>query len=108
MKKPLRYSFVYDERIGIRLPELSLAWEEYSPGERADILLEWEEIRATIPDRIIKLEAMINEKQTQLSEEEDFPRCCELNTEIHELASIINDLNIWFRIQQDYDTKTHQ
>ncbi|WP_051567438.1 hypothetical protein [Brevibacillus borstelensis] len=104
---PLRYEFVYDERMGIRLPALQHDWEEYSPGERADILMEWEEIRSTIPDRIIKLEAMIIEKQTQLDVEEDFPRSCQLNSEIHEIASIINDLNIWFRVQQDYDTKLH-
>ncbi|USG63716.1 hypothetical protein NDK47_16205 [Brevibacillus ruminantium] len=108
VSEPLRYQFVYNERMGIQLPDLPLAWEEYTPTERADILLEWEEIRSTIPDRIIKLEATINEKQSQLSEEENFPRCCELNSEIHELASIINDLNIWFRVQQDYETKTHQ
>jgi hypothetical protein len=67
-----------------------------------------EEIRATIPDRIIQLEAIIIEKQKQMFEEENFARSCELNSEIHELASVINDLNIWFRVQQDYETKTHQ
>lgn len=103
----LRYEFVYDERPGIRLPVLHHTWEEYSPEERADILLKWEEIRAAIPDRIIQLESVINRKQEQLSEEENFIRSCELNSEIHELASIINDLNIWFRVQQDYETKSH-
>jgi hypothetical protein len=104
----LRYQFAYDERLGIRLPVLYHDWEEYSAEERATILLEWEEIRAKIPDRIIQLEAIINKKQAQLSEEENFARSCQLNSEIHELASIINDLNIWFRVQQDYETKTHQ
>jgi acyl-CoA reductase-like NAD-dependent aldehyde dehydrogenase len=104
----LRYQFAYDERLGIRLPVLYHDWEDYSPEERATILLKWEEIRAKIPDRIIQLEAIINKKQAQMSEEENFARSCELNSEIHELASIINDLNIWFRVQQDYETKTHQ
>jgi acyl-CoA reductase-like NAD-dependent aldehyde dehydrogenase len=104
----LRYQFAYNDRLGIRLPVLYHQWEEYSPEERADILLEWEEIRAKIPDRIIQLETVINQKQNQLSEEENFVRSCELNSEIHELASVINDLNIWFRVQQDYETKNHQ
>lgn len=104
----MRYQFAYDDRLGISLPELHLEWEDYSTDERSDILLQWEEIRAKIPDRIIQLEAVINKKQDQLFEEEDFVISCELNSEIAELASVINDLNIWFRVQQDYDTKTHQ
>jgi len=104
----LRYTFVHNERLGIRLPVLHHDWTEYTPEERSAILLEWEEIRARIPDRIIQLEAVINRKQAQLSEEENFQRSCELNHEIHELASIINDLNIWFRVEQDYETRPHQ
>jgi hypothetical protein len=103
----LRYQFAYDQRLGIRLPVLSCDWDEYSADERCDILLEWEEIRAKIPDRILQLETIINEKQEQLFEEEDFARSCELNSGIAELASVINDLHIWFRVQQDYDTKVH-
>ncbi|GED66443.1 hypothetical protein BRE01_01450 [Brevibacillus reuszeri] len=108
MNLPLRYQFVRDERLGIRLPALNLEWEEYSSTERADILLEWEEIRATIPDQILRVETIIIAKTTQMSEEENFTRSCELNSEIHELASVINDLNIWFRVQQDHETKVHQ
>lgn len=107
MTAALRYQFSYDERLGIRVPELHHDWEEYSADERSDILLEWEEIRAKIPDRIIQLEAIINEKQARMFEEDDFVRSCELNSEIAELASVINDLNIWFRVQQDHDTKVH-
>lgn len=103
----MRYQFALDERLGIRLPVIHLDWEEYSKDERDDILLEWEEIRAKIPDRIIQLEAIINVKQAQMFTEDDFARACELNSEVAELASVINDLNIWFRVQQDYDTKPH-
>ncbi|QRG69717.1 hypothetical protein JNE38_11685 [Brevibacillus choshinensis] len=104
----MRNHFILDERLGIRLPALDMEWESYSKEERADILLEWEEIRATIPDQIIRIETVIIEKTKQMSEEENFIRSCELNSEIHELASVINDLNIWFRVQQDHDTKVHQ
>ncbi|MBO8163202.1 MAG: hypothetical protein H0Z34_05675 [Brevibacillus sp.] len=78
-------------------------WEAYTAEERAQMLLIWEEIRAKIPDRVKELEGIIADKQQQLAREEDFARCCQLNSEIAELASIINDLNIWFRVQQDYD-----
>ncbi|MEC2132538.1 hypothetical protein P9761_10465 [Brevibacillus centrosporus] len=108
MNESLRNHFILDERLGIRLPALDMEWESYSTEERADILLEWEEIRATIPDQIIRIETVIIEKTKQMSEEENFIRSCELNSEIHELASVINDLNIWFRVQQDHDTKVHQ
>lgn len=99
----MRYQFIHNDRLGIPLPELALKWESYTPEERADILLQWEEIRAKIPDRIIHLESIINQKQSQLSEEENFALSCKLNSQIHELASVINDLNIWFRIQQEYE-----
>ncbi|UFJ42976.1 hypothetical protein LOK74_10975 [Brevibacillus humidisoli] len=105
----MRYEFVHDDRLGIRLPMLYHDWDEYTAEERADMLFTWEEIRAKIPDRIMHLESIIAKKQQQLAEEEDFGHCCRLNSEIAELASIINDLNIWFRVQQDYATQhTHQ
>ncbi|MFB0829767.1 hypothetical protein ACEU2D_09050 [Brevibacillus laterosporus] len=104
----VRYEFKHEERLGILIPFLYLEWEEYDPAERADILLQWEEIRSRIPDRVIALEAVINQKQAVLYQEEDFERSCELNSEIAELASTINDLNIWFRIQQDFEpTEIH-
>lgn len=104
----LRYQFETDNRLGIPLPNLSLEWDEYTDEERSHILLEWEEIRARIPDRIKELESVINQKQKALSVEENFKLSCQLNTEIAELASIINDLHIWFRVQQDHSTKIHQ
>lgn len=104
----MRDQFITDNRLGIRLPNLTLSWEEYTDEQRASILLEWEEIRSRIPDRIKDLEFIINRKQRELSLEESFPRSCQLNSEIAELASIINDLHIWFRVQQDYKTRSHQ
>lgn len=104
----LRYEFELDNRLGIPIPNLELEWDEYTDEERANILMEWEEIRAKIPDRIKELEVIINHKQNALSVENNFQVSCQLNSEIAELASVINDLHIWFRIQQDHGTKTHQ
>lgn len=97
----MRYEFVYDPRLGIKLPVLYHDWDAYSVAERAEMVAIWEEIRARIPDRIRQLEAIINEKQQQLEQEEDFAQSCRLTREIAELASTINDLNIWFRVDQD-------
>ncbi|MGD8191630.1 hypothetical protein ACQCN2_16740 [Brevibacillus ginsengisoli] len=104
----MRYGFELDHRLGIPLPSLKQEWEDYTAEERASILLEWEEIRARIPDRIKELEVIINHKQNALSVEDNFQVSCQLNSEIAELASVINDLHIWFRIQQDHGAKTHQ
>nr|WP_275441450.1 hypothetical protein [Brevibacillus laterosporus] len=105
----VRYEFKREERLGIPLPFLYLEWEEYDPFERADILIKWEEIRSRIPDRVIALEAVINQKQAELYQEDNFERSCELNAEIAKLASTINDLNIWFHVQQDFEpTEIHR
>lgn len=92
--------FIQNERLGIPLPHLELDWEDYSEDTRESILLYWESIRGKIPERIAELEKEINLKQQMLSEESDFQRSCQLNNEIAELASIINDLWIWFRTNQ--------
>lgn len=102
----MAYEFVYDERLGIRLPRLQYEWERYSRETQVRILFEWEAIRGTIPDRIKELEKRINEKQERLQQEEDFAVSCQLNHEISELASVINDLWIWFRMRQTLKNKT--
>lgn len=89
--------FVYDYRLGILLPKLDKPFENYDKSTQEEIWLKWEQIRGTIPDRIKELEKQINDKQTQLGEEANFDITCKLNTEIAELASIINDLWIWYR-----------
>jgi hypothetical protein len=104
----MKYSFQYNERLGIELPILDMEWEEYSRQERSNLLLKWEQIRGTIPDRILQLEAVIIQKQSQLDKEDDFPTSCLLNSQIAELASTINDLHLWFRVNQEVETKMHQ
>lgn len=101
------YRFVQNERLGIRLPELAWEWEDYSLEERGAILVQWEQIRGTIPDRIKELEKRITVKQDRMYEESNFVKCCELNSEIAELASCINDLHIWFRLNQELTSKRH-
>jgi len=100
--------FQYDERLGIELPALHDEWEAYPEQTRAGIVLRWEQIRGRIPDRIHQLEAIIIRKQHSLDHEDDFPTSCRLNSEIADLASAINDLHLWFRINQDLETKMHQ
>lgn len=89
--------FLHDERLGISIPTFLDNWNELSEEMRNSLSFQWETIRGTIPDRIAEIEKTINSKQKQLYEETDFDICCRLNSEISELASIINDLWIWFR-----------
>lgn len=93
--------FTYDPRLKINLPHLSKEWDMYSVLIQNSILTEWEKIRGGIPDRIAELEHEINIKQNALYHEENFKRSCQLNEEISDLASIINDLWIWFRMTQN-------
>jgi hypothetical protein len=97
----MTWSFVVDKRVGIPLPVFEKEWEDFSREERSVILLRWEEIRGTIPDRIKKLEQIIIMKQNQLNVEDNFQTSCRLNSEIAELAGTINELHLWFRVNQD-------
>lgn len=100
-------NFKYDERLGISIPKLEKSWDDYSIDEQQDIIVTWEKIRGRIPDRISELEGIINYKQAELNDENDFPRSCLLNSEISDLASVINDLWLWYRTNQDVTTKVH-
>ncbi len=102
------YKFTYDGRLGIKLPFFEKDWDEYTFSTQTEILLQWEKIRGSIPDRIADLEVLINKKQAALNNEENFQKSCELNSEIAELASIINDLWIWYRTNQNVSVKVHQ
>ncbi|MDX5475056.1 MAG: hypothetical protein LPK00_05910 [Bacillaceae bacterium] len=99
--------FVHDKRLGIQLPKLELEWSQYSKEQQQQILVKWELIRGSIPDRIKDLEHSINTKQEQLNNEADFEKSCKLNSDIAELASIINDLWLWYRLNQEVSSKIH-
>ena len=101
------YYFLLNERLGIKLPILTMSWEQYDETSQQSILAEWENIRGTIPDRIRELEVDINHKQEQLNNEDEFTLSCKLNYEIAELASIINDLWLWYRTQEQVTEKVH-
>ncbi|MGZ9582963.1 hypothetical protein [Paenibacillus marinisediminis] len=96
-----------NERLGIPLPELNEPWENLSLQEQSSLLEMWEQIRGRIPDRIKAIEQIIIHKQNELFHEENFEQSCKLNSDIAEYASIINDLHIWYRTQQDIDAKFH-
>ncbi|MDT8859394.1 hypothetical protein N0O92_04045 [Alkalihalobacillus sp. MEB130] len=89
--------FNYDSRLGLSLPVISVSWTDLDKDSQEDVLAKWETIRGTIPDRVKAIERKIDVVHSQLTVEEDFERSCELNLEMAELASIINDLWIWFR-----------
>ncbi len=100
--------FALDGRLGIAVPRLTLPWERLSREKQAAVLAKWESIRGRIPDRIAGFEERIRKMQIDLFEEEDFAESCRLNSEIAELASRINDLNIWYRTEQDFEEETRR
>jgi hypothetical protein len=100
-------NFIWDERLGISIPQLTKQWNVYKSSEQSSILLQWEKIRGTIPDRIGEIEKEINSLQDQLSIEENFETSCELNHKISSLASVINDLWLWYRLNQHISSKIH-
>ncbi|MGG0186066.1 radical SAM protein [Bacillus rhizoplanae] len=101
--------FTYNEHLGIELPDFQEEWENTPETVQYAILLKWEQIRGKIPDRIKELEHIINTKQQRLNNEENFEISCRLNTEIADLASIINDLWLWYRLTQNVSAgKAHQ
>lgn len=100
------YRFIYDARLGIRVPELDIEWHQYSQDQQEEILLKWEFIRGSIPDRVKYFEGQIMVKQDQLNSEEDFEESCRLNDVIAELASCINELNLWYRVNQGIATSS--
>ncbi|QGQ97455.1 hypothetical protein EHS13_22485 [Paenibacillus psychroresistens] len=104
----MRAEFVYNDRLGIPVPELNEDWESYPIKIREQIVDEWEQIRGRIPERIFELEKIINIKQNLLNVEENFPLACQLNSQIAECASIINDLHLWYRSNQDLHSRVHQ
>lgn len=99
--------FRFSERLGISLPDIQGKWEKIHTDEQELILIQWENIRGSIPDQIAKIEELINAKQEELNNEENFSRSCQLNAEISEHASIINDLWLWFRLHQDVSERVH-
>lgn len=101
------YRFDYDKRLGIAIPDLEKSWDSYDKMAQEEILLVWEDIRGNIPDRVRELEQEINRKQAELNDEDNFKRSCQLNTEISELASTINDLWLWFRSNGEISGKAH-
>jgi hypothetical protein len=104
----MRKEFIFNERLAIPIPELIGGWESYPIKIREQIVDEWEQIRGRIPERIFELEKIINLKQNLLNVEENFPLACQLNSEIAEYASIINDLHLWYRANQDLHSRVHQ
>lgn len=100
--------FKYDSRLQIEIPELNKPWGVLGLKERQMILLAWESIRGSIPDRIYELERKLEAKYKEMSEEECFSKTCSLNDHIAELASVIHDLQIWYRVNQDVYTEQKQ
>jgi len=107
--KPFRAEdhFESNARLGIPTPDLKRDWDEMTEEEQAEIIYFWETVRGRIPDRIFALEREINVLQQQLNEEERFDKVIELTWDIADRASRINDLQIFFRLNDNVAVKAH-
>ncbi|MFC4778614.1 hypothetical protein ACFO9Q_17610 [Paenibacillus sp. GCM10023252] len=101
------YHFAWNERLRISIPVLDSEWDRYSMADRQNIIEQWESIRGTIPNHVMAFERIINLKLAELSEEDNFERSCLINAEIAEYASRINDLHIWYRMNQEVESRLH-
>ncbi|MDQ6421850.1 hypothetical protein RB620_20690 [Paenibacillus sp. LHD-117] len=99
--------FQWNDRLRLHIPALTKDWERYSLDDRVAIIARWELIRGSIPDRVKEFEAAINRIQAELNEEDSFERSCALTYEIADFASRINDLQIWYRRDQDVESRRH-
>jgi len=93
--------FAYDERLGIRLPQLVQPWGEMNRAAQADVIATWETIRSEIPDRIGWFEQQLERLQESVRDEDNWSEVCRLYRELASLASCVSDLNLWFRTQPE-------
>ncbi|WP_339062829.1 hypothetical protein [Tepidibacillus marianensis] len=91
-----KVQFIYDDRLGIHIPDFKVDWVDLSLIEQMQVIDQWEKQRSKIPDRVKELEEKIMEKQDKMFEI-PFEEYVELHKEIIDMSSAINDLNIWFR-----------
>ncbi|MCL6516391.1 hypothetical protein [Alicyclobacillus sp.] len=91
-------SFKLDPRLGIELPDFERPYEELDPREQEEILVQWERIRATIPDQIVRFERAIEDLLQEVHHEEDWDVISAHFADIADLASRIHELNTWRRV----------
>lgn len=90
----MKYSFFYNEKLGIKTPELHVEFEEMLPSEQDELLTKARKEAAKIPDRIKQFEEIYMQTYNDL---ENYPeRFFELMDQLNELSAIIFELNIWF------------
>lgn len=90
--------FQVSEKLGIRLPAFPKPFEQMAPSEQEAIVVEWERIRAQIPDRIATFESDIRRLLDDISGTEDWDRIVRHFNDISDIASRIAELNTWKRV----------
>ncbi len=91
-------SFRHDPRLGIELPDLTTPYEELSHTQQEELIAYWEGVRAHIPDQIMKFEQDIEDHLQAVHQEEDWDIVAAHFADISDLASRINELNMWRRV----------
>ncbi len=91
-------NFTFNARLGIALPCLKGPLQQKPLETQHQILLHWEKIRGTIPERIAAIEQEIAFHQILLNQEGNLDEASAINDQIVACASMINDLHIWYRL----------
>jgi hypothetical protein len=90
--------FKHNPRLGISLPDLPVSYEDLPADEQEHVLVEWEAIRSSIPDQIMRFESIIESYLEAIHHEEDWNVIASHFTQIADYASRIHDLNTWQRV----------
>lgn len=90
--------FVFDQRLDLFVPIKNIPWQALSYDETKAVEVYWETERGKIPTKIKELDRRMEQLQECLSREESFEKACEWNDSLSSLASIVNDLWLWYRI----------
>ncbi|MBX6351797.1 MAG: hypothetical protein IRZ10_00570 [Thermoflavifilum sp.] len=90
--------FRFDERLGIECPAFDPPFESLPRPIQEAALAYWEKVRSGIPDRIQSFETRINALLARIQETDDWDEITRCFDEISDLATRIQDLNLWARV----------
>ncbi|RIV28603.1 hypothetical protein D2Q93_02295 [Alicyclobacillaceae bacterium I2511] len=99
-------SFRHDQRLGIELPDLTTPYDELSHTQQEELIAYWEGVKAHIPDQIMKFERDIEGLLQVVHHEEDWDIIAAHFADISDLASRINELNMWRRVDPSLTAST--
>ncbi|CAM3732428.1 hypothetical protein [Alicyclobacillus pomorum] len=90
--------FKHNPRLGISLPDFPVSYDDLPADVQEQVLVEWENIRSSIPDQIMRFERVIETYLEAIHHEENWDVIASYFDQIADYASRIHDLNTWQRV----------